>query len=166
MLLRMALRQKTSRLTAVTAAVALAIAPMSPALAEQEKGLPILRDTEAEQLLREYTRPILRTAGLEKQNIQVVILNEKVFNAFVADGRRIFVNYGALMQSETPDQIIGVLAHETGHLAGGHLSKLRDQLAQAQTQMIIPMLLGAGPGVAAVRGGGNNGLTNAGAAAF
>src|SRR5438876_3952811 len=117
MLLRMAPRQKTTGLTAVTAAVALAIAPMSPALAEQEKGPPIIRDTEAEQLLREYTRPILRTAGLEKQNIQVVILNEKGFNAFVADGRRIFINYGALMQSDTPNQIIGVLAHETGHLA-------------------------------------------------
>ena len=81
----------------------------------------MLRDTEAEQLLRDYTRPILRAAGMEKQNIQMVIINESAFNAFVADGRRIFVNYGAMMQSETPNQIIGVLAHETGHLAGGHL---------------------------------------------
>ena len=165
--LRMAPRQKTSRLTAVTTAVALAIAPMSAALAESQKGPPIIRDTEAEQLLREYTRPILRTAGLEKQNIQVVILNEKAFNAFVADGRRIFINYGALMQSETPNQIIGVLAHETGHLAGGHLSKLREQMAQAQTQMIIAMLLGAGAVVAGARSGNsNNGLANAGAAAI
>ena len=87
----------------------------------------MLRDTEIEQLLRDYTRPILRAAGLEKQNIQMVIINEGVFNAFVADGRRIFVNYGAIMQSETPNQIIGVLAHETGHLAGGHLAKMREQ---------------------------------------
>ena len=167
MLLRMAPRQKTSRLTAVTTAVALAIAPMSAALAESQKGPPIIRDTEAEQLLREYTRPILRAAGLEKQNIQVVILNESGFNAFVADGRRIFVNYGALMQSETPNQIIGVLAHETGHLAGGHLSKLREQMSQAQTQLIIAMLLGAGAMVAGARSGNsNNGLANAGAAAI
>src|ERR1700737_3952057 len=166
MLLRTALRRKTSKLTAVTAAVALAVAPMSSALAEQNKGPPIIRDTEAEQLLRDYTRPILRTAGLEKQNIQIVILNESVFNAFVADGRRIFVNYGAMMQSESPNQIIGVLAHETGHLAGGHLAKLREQLAQAQTQMIIAMLRGAGAMVAGVRSGNsNNGLANAGAAA-
>jgi predicted Zn-dependent protease len=167
MLLRMALRNKTAKLTALTAAVALAIVPVSAALAEQEKGPPILRDTEAEQLLREYTRPILRTAGLEKQNIQVVILNEKGFNAFVADGRRIFVNYGALMQADTPNQIIGVLAHETGHLAGGHLSKLREQMSQAQTQMIIAMLLGAGAMVAGARSGNSNsGLANAGAATF
>ena len=167
MLLDIAPRKKTSKLTALTTAVALAIAPMHVALAQEQKGPPILRDTEAEQLLRDYTRPILRIAGLEKQNIQIVILNEGGFNAFVADGRRIFVNYGAMMQSETPNQIIGVLAHETGHLAGGHLAKLREQLAQAQTQMIIAMLLGAGAMVAGARGGNSNsGLANAGAAAI
>ena len=77
--------------------------------------------------MRDYTRPILRVAGLEKQNIQVVIINDSAFNAFVADGHRIFVNYGAILQSETPNQLIGVLAHETGHLAGGHLAKMREQ---------------------------------------
>src|SRR5450432_2639559 len=160
------LRQTISKLTAVATAVALAVAPIAPARA-QEKGPSTLRDTESEQLLREYTRPILRAAGLEKQNIQVVIIKEIVFNAFVADGRRIFVNYGALMQSETPNQIIGVLAHETGHLAGGHLAKLREQLAQAQTQMIIAMLLGAGALIAGARSGNaNGGLSNVGAAAL
>ncbi|MDO9060799.1 MAG: M48 family metalloprotease, partial [Bradyrhizobium sp.] len=164
MLLRIALRQKMSKLTALATAVALVIAPM-PALA-QGGGLRVLRDTESEQLLREYTRPILRAAGMEKQNIQMVIINESAFNAFVADGRRIFVNYGAIMQSETPNQIIGVMAHETGHLAGGHLSKLREQLAAAQTQMIIAMLLGAGAVIAGSRGGNaNSGLANVGAAA-
>src|SRR5882724_10292554 len=165
MLLRITLRKKPLKLTALATAIALAVAPMA-AVAQENKGPPVLRDTETEQLLREYTRPILRAAGMEKQNIQIVILNQSVFNAFVADGRRIFVNYGAMMQSETPNQIIGVLAHETGHLAGGHLSKMREQIAQAQTQMIIAMLLGAGAMVAGARGGGSSGLTNAGAAAF
>jgi predicted Zn-dependent protease len=166
MLFRIAPHRKTSRLTAVATAVALTLAPLS-ARAQEAKGPPVLRDTETEQLLRDYTRPILRTAGLEKQNIQVVIINDSTFNAFVADGRRIFVNYGALMQSETPNQIIGVLAHETGHLAGGHLAKFREQLAQAQTQMIIAMLLGAGALVAGGRNsGGNGGLSSAGAAAI
>jgi predicted Zn-dependent protease len=167
MLLRLALCKKTSGLTAVTVAATLALAPIAPALAQENKGPPVLRDTEAEQLLREYTRPILRAAGLEKQNIQMVIINDSSFNAFVADGRRIFVNYGAIMQSETPNQLIGVLAHETGHLAGGHLAKMREQMAQAQTQMIIAMLLGAGAVVAGARGGNSNsGLANAGAAAL
>jgi len=168
MLFQIALRKKATALTSLVAAAAIALTPFSAANA-QAKGPPILRDTETEQLLREYTRPILRAAGLEKQNIQMVIINESSFNAFVADGRRIFVNYGAILQSETPNQIIGVLAHETGHLAGGHLSKLREQLANAQTQMIIAMLLGAGAIAAgSARGGnsGNNGLANAGAAAM
>lgn len=166
MLLRIALRKKPLKLTALTTAVVLAVTPMA-AVAEQNKGPPVLRDTETEQLLREYTRPILRAAGLEKHNIQMVIINQGVFNAFVADGRRIFVNYGAIMQSETPNQIIGVMAHETGHLAGGHLAKMREQMAQAQTQMIIAMLLGAGAMVAGAQGGGSNsGLANAGAAMF
>jgi predicted Zn-dependent protease len=160
--------KRASDLTAITVAVALAVAQVltsaAPVRAQENKGPAVLRDTESEQLLREYTRPILRTAGLEKQNIQMVIINDSSFNAFVADGRRIFVNYGAIMQSETPNQLIGVLAHETGHLAGGHLAKLREQLAQAQTQMIIAMLLGAG---AMVAGASRNssGMANAGVAA-
>jgi len=166
MLLRITLRKKPLKLTALMMAAALAVAPMA-AVAQENKGPPVLRDTETEQLLREYTRPILRAAGLEKQNIQMVIINQGVFNAFVADGRRIFVNYGAILQSETPNQIIGVMAHETGHLAGGHLAKMREQMAQAQTQMIIAMLLGAGAMVAGAKGGGSNsGLSNAGAAMF
>ena len=170
MLLQIALRKKASALTALITAAAMVLSPFSVARAQEGRGPPVLRDTETEQLLREYTRPILRVAGLEKQNIQMVILNDASFNAFVADGRRIFVNYGAILQSETPNQIIGVLAHETGHLAGGHLSKLREQLATAQTQMIIAMLLGAGALVAGASRGsssaGNNGLANAGAAAI
>ncbi len=160
-----AARQALSRLTALVAAAALTLAPL-PARAQQDKGPPLLRDTEIEQLLREYSRPILRTAGLEKQNIQVSIINESVFNAFVADGRRIFVNYGALMQSQTPNQLIGVLAHETGHLAGGHLAKLREQLAQAQTQMIVAMLLGVGALVASARSGPGSNGSSIGAAAI
>jgi predicted Zn-dependent protease len=163
---RIALPRKSLKLTTLVTAAALVVAPMA-ALAQQNKGPPVLRDTETEQLLREYTRPILRAAGLEKQNIQMVIINQSVFNAFVADGRRIFVNYGAILQSETPNQIIGVMAHETGHLAGGHLAKMREQMARAQTQMIIAMLLGAGAMVAGAQGGGgSSGLANAGAAMF
>src|SRR5215218_10694353 len=166
MLFQIALRKKSTALTSLVAAAAIALTPFSAAHA-QAKGPPVLRDTETEQLLREYTRPILRAAGLEKQNIQMVIVNEGSFNAFVADGRRIFVNYGAILQSETPNQIIGVLAHETGHLAGGHLAKLREQLASAQTQMIIAMLIGAGALVAGSRSSSpGGGLANVGAAAI
>jgi predicted Zn-dependent protease len=119
----------------------------------QRGGLPLIRDAEIEQLLRDYSQPILRAAGLGQQNIHVIIINERTFNAFVVDGQRIFVNAGALLESQTPNQIIGVLAHETGHIAGGHLSRLREQLAQAQTQSVIAFLLGMGAMVAGARSG-------------
>jgi predicted Zn-dependent protease len=158
-----AARRPCTKLVAVLAAVAMT---WTPAARAQSAGPRLLRDAEIEQLLRDYTRPILRVAGLEKQNIQVVIINDASFNAFVADGRRIFVNYGALMQAQTPNQLIGVLAHETGHLAGGHLAKLRERLAEAQTSMIVAMLLGVGAMAAGARGGNSNGsMGNIGAAA-
>src|ERR1700750_538008 len=169
MLLDLALRKSSSGLTAVVVAAAMALAqvvPLAPVRAQENKGPAVLRDTETEQLLRDYTRPILRAAGLEKQNIQIVIINDPSFNAFVADGHRIFVNFGAILQSQTPNQLIGVLRHETGHLAGGHLAKMREQVSRAQTSMVIAMLLGAGALVAGARGGNSNGgLGNAGAAA-
>jgi predicted Zn-dependent protease len=133
--------------------------------AQAQKGPPIIRDAEIEQLLKEYTQPILRVAGLTRQNIQVVIINDRSFNAFVADGRRIFVNVGALEDAETPNQIIGVLAHEAGHIAGGHLARLREQLAAASTQSILAMLLGVGALVAAGRSS-NSGLSQGGMAAL
>ncbi len=119
-----------------------------------------MRDAEIEQLLREYTQPILKSAGLAQQNIQVVIINSRAFNAFVADGRRIFINAGTIMEADTPNQVIGVLAHETAHIAGGHLSRLREELRAATTQSIIALLLGAGAMVAAGRGssGGQAGM--------
>ncbi|MGZ3287386.1 MAG: M48 family metalloprotease [Xanthobacteraceae bacterium] len=151
-----------ARLVAMVTATALVCASVP---AQAQKGPPVIRDAETEQLLREYTQPILRSAGLAQQNVQVVIINDRSFNAFVADGRRIFVNGGALMESETPNQIIGVLAHETGHIAGGHLSRLREAVAAATTQSIIAMILGVGAMVAAGRGGGS-GMGQAGAAAI
>jgi predicted Zn-dependent protease len=145
-------------------ALALALAPgaAQPQALPKNAGIPLIRDAEIEQLLRDYTGPILRAANLSKQNIQVVLINDKTFNAFVADARRIFVNIGALMDATTPNQIIGVLAHETGHIAGGHLAKLREQLANAQTAAVIAMILGVGAMVAGGRS--DSGASQAGMA--
>lgn len=153
---RPTLRRKARAAALIFGATLLAgpFAASPPALAKEKpkKHLNIIRDAETEELLREYMRPILKAAGLARQNIEVVIINDRVFNAFVADGRRIFVNLGALTDSTTPNQIIGVLAHETGHIAGGHLARRREQLAHAQTASIVAMLLGAGAMVAGSRG--------------
>ena len=115
--------------------------------------MPVIRDAEIEQLLRDYAQPILQAAGLAKQNVRVVVLGDRSFNAFVMDGRHIFVNAGALFDAKTPNEIIGVFAHETGHLAGGHLMKLREQLASAQTASIIALLAGVGAAVAGAKSG-------------
>jgi predicted Zn-dependent protease len=116
--------------------------------------MPFIRDAEIEQLLRDYAQPILRAAGLAKQNVKVVVLQDRSFNAFVMDGRHIFINAGALFDAKTPNEVIGVFAHETGHLAGGHLQRLREQLASAQTASIIALLAGIGAAVASSRSGG------------
>jgi predicted Zn-dependent protease len=154
-------RTRRGRLTpplALTLALVMAASGL-PARAQVPQGgaVPIIRDAEIEQLLRDYSQPILRAAGLAKQNVQVVIINDRTFNAFVADGHRIFVNAGALLEAETPNQIIGVFAHESGHIAGGHLSRMRDQLAKAQTQAIVAMLLGVGAMVAGASSGARGG---------
>jgi predicted Zn-dependent protease len=125
------------------AALQLALAPTPAAAA----SVPIVRDAEIEALVGEYARPIFEVAGLSKSGIEIVLVNDPGFNAFVA-GRRIFINMGALMLSETPNEIIGVIAHEVGHLAGGHQERLRQQLARAQTMAIVALALGIGATVA------------------
>jgi predicted Zn-dependent protease len=149
------------RALAFATAVAVAAAGGGPALEQARaqdlpRGMPIIRDTEIEQLLRDYAAPILRTAGLSQQGVKVVVLNDRAFNAFVMDGRHIFINAGALFDAKTPNEIIGVFAHETGHLAGGHLQRLREQLATAQTASIIALLAGVGAMVATARSGSGN----------
>src|SRR3974390_136614 len=134
------------------AAVGLANFPARPQTGANA-GIPMIRDAEIEQLLRDYTAPIFRVAGLTDQNIHAVIIDDKSFNAFVMDAHRIFINVGALTQATTPNQVIGVLAHETGHIVGGHLSKIRQELANVQTAALIGMLLGVGALVAGAHSG-------------
>jgi predicted Zn-dependent protease len=146
-------------ITAVAVAMAGGGPALSPARAQDSatRGMPIIRDAEIEQLLRDYAQPILRAAGLAKQNVRVVVLSDRSFNAFVMDGRHIFINAGALFDAKTANEVIGIFAHETGHLAGGHLQRLREQLASAQTAGIVALLAGVGAAVAASRAGGGAG---------
>ncbi len=153
---------------ALLTAAALAVGPVAqqPARAQGAPKLPIIRDTEIENMLRDYARPILKVAGLAQQNIKVVVLNDRSFNAFVMDGRHIFINAGTLFDAKTPNEVIGVLAHETGHLAGGHLMRFREKLAQAQTQSIVAMLLGIGVMAAGATAGRNTSIGELGAPAL
>lgn len=143
-------------LTALSLGALMAAASAVSAFAQ---GVPVVRDAEIEALVRDYARPIFKAAGLSNSGIQIILVNDSSFNAFVA-GRRLFINTGALMQAETPNEIIGVIAHECGHLAGGHQEKLRQQLERAKTMAIVAGLLGAG---ALVAGGASNNRALAGA---
>lgn len=130
-------------------------------VAAHAQNVPIVRDAEIEALVRDYARPILKAAGLSKSGIDIILVNNPSFNAFVA-GRRMFIYTGALLQAETPNEIIGVIAHEAGHLAGGHQDRLREQLARAQTMSVISSLLGVGAMVAGAATD-TSGLAQAGA---
>lgn len=131
----------------------------------QTKAAGLIRDAETENLIRDYGLPIFRAAGLSSQNIAIHIINDKNFNAFVVDGRNMFINMGAIMLAQTPNQIIGVMAHEAGHIAGGHLSRLRAHAAKAQTLDLMLKILG---GALLIAGGasGNADLGKAGQGVF
>jgi predicted Zn-dependent protease len=130
-----------------------------PALA-QSGGISVVRDAEIEQLLKEYAAPVLKAAGLSNSGIEIIIVNDPSFNAFVT-GRRIFVFTGALMMTETPNEIIGVLAHEAGHIAGGHQFRMREKLDAARTMAILSTIIGAGA-IAAGASNGDSGVAQAG----
>lgn len=122
-------------------AVAVAVASVVPAAAQ---GLPLIRDTEIENLLSDYAKPIFQAAGLGSGRITMRIVRSDSFNAFVLDGRNVFIHTGALQQADTPNQLIGVIAHETGHITGGHMAALRARIARDQTKALLMQLLGIG----------------------
>ncbi len=121
----------------------------------------LIRDAEIEGLMRLYSRPIFKAAGINPDDVKVYLIADPRINAFVAGGQRIFINTGLITRSDTPNQVIGVLAHESGHIAGGHLAKMNSAMAQAGTEQLIGMLIG----VAAMAGGvaaGNGDAAKAG----
>ncbi|MFO1169800.1 MAG: M48 family metalloprotease [Hyphomicrobiaceae bacterium] len=107
-----------------------------------------IRDDEIESLLDSYVAPILETAGLGGQNVNVRILSDKAFNAFVLDGHNIFVNSGTLIEAESANEVIGVLAHESGHIAGGHLAAKRAKIQGDITRNLLMKVLGIGAVIA------------------
>jgi predicted Zn-dependent protease len=128
--------------------------------AADAKGL--IRDAETETLIRMYAKPILSAAGLGSQNIRIHIVNDRNFNAFVVDGHNMFMHAGTLMSAKTPNQVIGVIAHETGHITGGHLARLRTQVSRAKSAALMMQLLGIATMVGVALGGGGGSMGQAG----
>lgn len=110
-----------------------------PALAQQQ----ILRDAETEALLHDATAPLIKAAGLDTRNVQVLIVNDKNINAFVAGGQIVWLNSGLITAADNINQIQGVVAHELGHIVGGHIIRASEGAREATGMQIISLLLGA-----------------------
>ncbi len=155
-------QSNTKPLRNAVAALLAGVALMRPAPANAQR-IPQIQDTEIEALLADYARPILEKAGLGGGRIRVRVINNSTFNAFVIDGRNIYVHTGTLMSSTTPNQVIGVLAHETGHIVAAHISALRNQASTLQNRSLLLQLLGIGLMVGGAFAGGDNSSSITGA---
>lgn len=143
------------------------ILPMAIVPAQAQRGkLPLVRDAEVEALLKDYAKPIYKVAGISNSEPQIILVNDKSFNAFVPDSRRMFINIGVIMEAEAPGEVIGVIAHETGHIAGRHLVRLRSAAANAQIVSVIGMILGAGAAAAGAAAGSGDAASGGAAAAL
>jgi len=120
-----------------------------PASAKRQS---LILDTEIENILRAYAVPLFKIAGLKASEVKIYIVNDDTLNAFVAGGQKLFINSGLILRSDNANQIVGVIAHETGHIAGGHLSRTQDALSNASASSIAALILGGAAAVATGRG--------------
>ena len=123
----------------------------APAEAGAQK-LSFIRDAEIENTIRTYAAPLFQAAGLEPSDVRIYLVNDRSLNAFVAGGQRLFINTGLIMRSKHAGQVIGVIAHETGHIAGGHLSRLHAAIANSTAQSILALVIGAAAAIGTGRG--------------
>jgi predicted Zn-dependent protease len=119
----------------------------APGLAQSERP-SFIRDAEIEAIVRRYAQPVFRAAGLNPERIDVYLIADETLNAFVAGGMNMFLHTGLLRRAEGPTQVMGVIAHEAGHISAGHLASRRRELEDTATQMITSMLLGLGAAAA------------------
>lgn len=107
----------------------------------------VLRDAEIEQWLRDYTTPIFNAAHIDPNSVDLLIIGDDEINAF-ASNLTMGVNTGLFTHAETPNEIAGVLAHETGHMAGGHSERSEEAFSRASTPILLSLLLAAGAAAA------------------
>jgi len=117
-------------------------------------ALGLIRDAEIERTLRWMSTPVFKAAGLPPQSVNIYIVNDDSMNAFVAGGRNVFLHSGLLSELETPSELIGVIAHETGHIAGGHEARRSIKLREARGPALLGLLAGIALGAL---GGGEAG---------
>jgi len=114
----------------------------------------IIRDTEIENILAEWFEPIFKANGMQSSQVKIILVQDNNINAFVAGGSNIFLYTGLIERTENPGELIGVMAHELGHISGGHLVRGRQALEQASYEAILGTIIGVGAAVAAGDAGG------------
>ncbi|MFA7457429.1 MAG: M48 family metalloprotease, partial [Micavibrio sp.] len=108
----------------------------------------IIRDTEIEEYMAEWFAPVYKAAGMSPDQVKIILVQDPQINAFVAGGANIFFYTGLLQKTENPGEVIGVMAHELGHITGGHLIRGREAMEQASYESILGMILGVGAAIA------------------
>lgn len=121
----------------------------------QAAGKMIIRDTEIEKMLRDWTEPVIRGAGLQPDAVNFILVQDSDINAFVAGGPNVFIYTGLLERSDNAGEVVGVIAHELGHISGGHLVRARGAMETASYESLLGMVLGLGAALAS--GDGNVG---------
>lgn len=111
--------------------------------AGQAHAMRLIRDAEIERTIRTFATPLFEAAGLDPEAVEIHLVNDDRLNAFVFGGQRLFITTGLLIRSDNAGQVVGVIAHETGHIAGGHLARLEGERRGAEMQAIISLVLGA-----------------------
>ena len=140
------------RLISLATCLALGLADIASASGTDDR-LIFVRDAEIEATIRAYATPLFQVAGLEPDDIRVFLVQKDQINAFVAGGLNLFLYTGLLIRSESANQVIGVIAHETGHIAGGHLARMKDELDKALFESLAAIVLGIGAAVASGQAG-------------
>ncbi len=110
----------------------------------------IIQDAEIEEVIKSYTSPLFKAAGLNPEDLTIFLVQSDEINAFATSGNRIFVFTGLILNSKKYTELTGVLAHETAHIAGGHLVRLYDNMSLMGRNSLISTILG---GIAAVATG-------------
>ena len=141
------------RITTLLCLALFALAPFRAATAQQGQRLNLIRDAEIESTIRTFTIPIWKAAGLDPNGVEIMLVQDGSLNAFVAGGQRIFINTGLIMRTERPNQLIGVMAHESGHIAGGHLARMQEELRNLSTLQILETILAGGAMAGGMAGG-------------
>jgi predicted Zn-dependent protease len=118
-----------------------------------QANVTFVRDAETEAVIADYAAPLFAAAGLDPKAVHVYLIDDDSINAFVAGGMNLFIYTGLLLKAESPNQIIGVIAHETGHIMGGHLARAREAVRNATIEAMVACILGVGGAAASGQGG-------------